>query len=52
MRLFPLPCCPLQALTKFVKKNAKVKFELPKKSKKSDAESEDEAKDEEAKDEL
>ncbi|KIZ05381.1 protein disulfide isomerase 1 [Monoraphidium neglectum] len=35
----------LKALTKFLKKNAKVKFELPKKEKKADKE-EDEEKDE------
>ena len=44
------PPPPPQALTKFIKKNAKKSFELPKKSKK---ESEDEEKEEkEVKDEL
>ena len=47
----------LQALTKFIKKNAKIKFELPKKSKKGDDDESDESADkkddsEETKDEL
>lgn len=43
-------CFPSQALTKFVKKNAKIEFELPKKAKKDKDEEEEEEKD--VKDEL
>jgi hypothetical protein len=42
----------LQALTKFIKKHAVTKFELPKKKKSDDGEDKAEAEEEDKKDEL
>lgn len=49
--LATLPCRLPQSLTKFIKKNAKVEFELPKKAKKDKDDDKDED-DKEVKDEL